>query len=74
MDESETEVAISAFVTERRPVGLGCTDDLQIETVEVHLDAPLRERDLRGCDLAEDSYFTVDNAPRDRCSDIVGGF
>lgn len=83
VSESETEVNITALVSEKEPgTGLfttGCTADMGFEHVEVVLEGPVGERALTGCapgNSGLQDYFAHPNRGRasDNCAEIVNGF
>jgi hypothetical protein len=73
--EDESSVQITASVRHTRRLGLGCTNDLNVETVAVPLDTPLGTRMLTGCALGADAYFNHgDGTRRASCSEVVEGY
>jgi hypothetical protein len=73
--EDGSSVQITARVRHTRRLGLGCTDDLNLETVALELDAPLGTRMLTGCVLGADAYFNHgDGTQRASCDEVVEGY
>lgn len=61
--ETEGSVTITAHVSRRG--SRNCTDDMRAEPVDIHLDRPLGDRELRGC-------AHTDRRPCDEVSALVG--
>jgi hypothetical protein len=83
VSETQTEVSITALVSEKEPgSGLfttGCTADMGFEQVEVVLDRPVGDRALTGCAPGEaglQDYFADPDRGRtsDNCAEIVDGY
>jgi hypothetical protein len=82
VSETQTEVNITALVSEKEPGGLfttGCTADMGFEDIEVVLDRPVGDRALTGCapgDVGLQAYFADPDRGRtsDNCAEIVDGY
>lgn len=83
VSETETEVNITAVVSEKEPgSGLfttGCTADMGFEHFEIVLDRALGDRTLTGCapgDVGLQNYFADPDRGRtsDDCAEIVDGY
>lgn len=83
VSETQTEVSITAVVSEKEPgSGLfttGCTADMGFEHVEVVLERRLGERTLTGCapgDVGLQNYFADPGRGRtsDDCAEVVDTF
>lgn len=83
ISETETEVNITALVSEKEPgSGLfttGCTADMGLEHVQIALDRPVGERALTGCapgQVGLQDYFADPDRGRtsDDCAEIVDGY
>ena len=83
VSETETEVNITAVVSEKEPgsglFATGCTADMGFEHFEVGLDRALGERTLTGCapgDVGLQNYFADPDRGRtsDDCAEIVDGY
>lgn len=83
VSETQTEVKVTAMVSEKEPgSGLfttGCTASLRFEHVEVVLNRPVGDRDLTGCapgDVGLQDYFADPDRGRtsDDCAEIVDGY
>lgn len=76
---AETDDAVEITATVDTRTGPFCgQDDLVIETVEVQLEAAIGERDLVGCKLGEDEYFSPaaedPSSHRETCRELVDGW
>lgn len=82
VSEDQSEVSISALVSEKQSGGLfttGCNSDMGFENIEIELNHPLGDRALTGCvpgDTGLHAYFADPTRGRtsDDCAEIVDGY
>lgn len=78
VEETPEDVTITAVVGDKivNPFGGGCTDDLNVESVDVTLAEPLGDRELLGCAPGADGMQNLfgDVRQGDDCAEVVDGW
>jgi hypothetical protein len=78
VEETPEDVTLTAVVGDKivNPFGGGCTDDLNVEFVDVSLEEPLGERRLLGCMPGADGMQNLFGEARqgNDCAEVIDGW